>query len=123
MDIALEEARAALARGEVPVGAVVVGPDGEGVPDALVVDRVEPKLVVATLAEAVGLTRNGQLRGQWFQDPIGQPNGSERGLSSMMYTDDQREALMAFVDGVLGGPDRRKAVQCGFHERPPHTNW
>ena len=28
MDIALEEARAAAARGEVPVGAVVVGPDG-----------------------------------------------------------------------------------------------
>ncbi len=29
MDLALEEARAAAARGEVPVGAVVVGPDGE----------------------------------------------------------------------------------------------
>jgi len=28
MDIALDEARAAAARGEVPVGAVVVGPDG-----------------------------------------------------------------------------------------------
>ena len=28
MEIALEEARAAAARGEVPVGAVVVGPDG-----------------------------------------------------------------------------------------------
>ena len=29
MDIALEEARAAAARGEVPVGAVVISPDGE----------------------------------------------------------------------------------------------
>lgn len=29
MDLALEEARAAAARGEVPVGAVIVGPDGE----------------------------------------------------------------------------------------------
>ncbi len=28
MDLALEEARAAAARGEVPVGAVIVGPDG-----------------------------------------------------------------------------------------------
>ena len=28
MDAALEEARAAASRGEVPVGAVVVGPDG-----------------------------------------------------------------------------------------------
>jgi len=28
MDIALEEAKAACARGEVPIGAVVVGPDG-----------------------------------------------------------------------------------------------
>lgn len=29
MDIALKEARAAAARGEVPVGAVVIGPDGQ----------------------------------------------------------------------------------------------
>lgn len=29
MDLALDEARAAAARGEVPVGAVVVGPDGQ----------------------------------------------------------------------------------------------
>jgi cytidine deaminase len=29
MELALEEARAAAARGEVPVGAVVVGPDGQ----------------------------------------------------------------------------------------------
>jgi tRNA(Arg) A34 adenosine deaminase TadA len=28
MDVALEEARAAAARGEVPIGAVVIGPDG-----------------------------------------------------------------------------------------------
>jgi len=62
--------------------------------------------VFSTLAEAVGLTRNGELQGDWFQDPLGTPDGSRRGLSSMMYLDEQREALIAFVDEVLGDPDR-----------------
>lgn len=62
--------------------------------------------VFATLAEAVGLTRDGELQGQWFQDPLGTPNGSKRGLSSMMYLADQRDALIAFVDEVLGAADR-----------------
>jgi len=62
--------------------------------------------VFATLAEAVGLTLNGELQGQWFQDPLGTPDGSQRGLSSMMYLDEQREALIAFVDEVLGDPER-----------------
>ncbi|WP_152207342.1 DUF6603 domain-containing protein [Marinobacter changyiensis] len=62
--------------------------------------------VFSTLAEAVGLTRDGELQGPWFQDPLGTPTGSKRGLSSMMYLDDQREALIAFVDDVLGSPDR-----------------
>jgi len=62
--------------------------------------------VFATLAEAVGLTRDGELQGQWFQDPLGTPNGSKRGLSSMMFLDDQREALIAFVDDVLGAAER-----------------
>ena len=62
--------------------------------------------VFATLAEAVGLTRDGELQGQWFQDPLGTPNGSKRGLSSMMYLEDQREALITFVDDVLGTAER-----------------
>ena len=65
--------------------------------------------VFSTLAEAVGLTQDGQLRGEWFQDPIGTANGSKRGLRSIMYTDDQRDALMSFVDDVLGPPDRETA--------------
>ena len=64
--------------------------------------------VFGTLAEAVGLTRDGELQGDWFQDPLGNPNGSKRGLSSMMYLDEQREALIAFVDDVLGEPDREE---------------
>ncbi|RLU03042.1 MAG: hypothetical protein D9N11_06105, partial [Ketobacter sp.] len=67
--------------------------------------------VFSTLAEAVGLTQDGQLRGEWFQDPIGTANGSKRGLSSMMYTNQQREALMTFVDDVLGPPDRETEDQ------------
>jgi hypothetical protein len=62
--------------------------------------------VFSTLAEAVGLTRDGALQGQWFQDPLGTPDGSKRGLSSMMYLEDQREALISFVDEVLGAPER-----------------
>ena len=50
--------------------------------------------VFGTLAEAVGLTRDGELQGDWFQDPLGNPNGSKRGLSSMMYLDEQREAVL-----------------------------
>lgn len=64
--------------------------------------------VFGTLAEAVGLTRDGELQGDWFQDPLGNSNGSKRGLSSMMYLDEQREALIAFVDDVLGAPDREE---------------
>lgn len=67
--------------------------------------------VFETLAEAVGLTRDGELQGQWFEDPLGNPNGSRRGLSSMMYTDDQRTALMTFVDDVLGPPDQETQDQ------------
>ncbi|RLT96974.1 DUF6603 domain-containing protein [Ketobacter sp.] len=67
--------------------------------------------VFSTLAEAVGLTQDGQLRGEWFQDPIGTANGSKRGLSSMMYTHQQREALMSFVDDVLGPPERETEDQ------------
>ncbi|MDO6824394.1 DUF6603 domain-containing protein [Marinobacter sp. 1_MG-2023] len=67
----------------------------------------QPNLdVFATLAEAVGLTRDGDLQGQWFQDPLGRPDGTRRGLSSMMYRDDQRDALIEFVDDVLGGAER-----------------
>src|SRR5690606_30558403 len=64
--------------------------------------------VFGTLAEAFGLTRDGELQGDWFQDPLGTPNGSKRGLSSMMYLDEQREAFIAFVDDVLGAPDREE---------------
>jgi len=60
----------------------------------------------ANLAEAVGLTEGGELKGGWFENPIGTADGTSRGLSSIIYTNDQREALMAFVDEVLGAPDR-----------------
>lgn len=58
------------------------------------------------LAEAVGLTQDGELRGAWFEDPVGRADGTKRGLSSIIYKNEQREALMAFVDEVLGPPDR-----------------
>ncbi len=62
--------------------------------------------VFASLAEAIGLTENGELNGDWFEDPLGSADGSKPGLRSIIYADDQREALLAFVDEVLGAPDR-----------------
>ncbi len=61
MEIALEEARRAAARGEVPVGAVVVGPDGAIL--ARAGNRVEADHDAAAHAEMLALRAAGQLRG------------------------------------------------------------
>uniref|UniRef100_UPI0005911175 hypothetical protein n=1 Tax=Ilumatobacter nonamiensis TaxID=467093 RepID=UPI0005911175 len=58
------------------------------------------------LTEAVGLTIDGELNGDWFLDPLGDETASPPGLASIVYSDHQRESLIAFVDEVLGAPDR-----------------
>jgi len=60
----------------------------------------------SSLAEAVGLTVDGEINSRWFENPIGEPN-SAAGLSTVMFDDGQRGALMAFLDDTLGPPDRR----------------
>ncbi|MGE3443366.1 MAG: DUF6603 domain-containing protein [Acidimicrobiia bacterium] len=63
----------------------------------------------ADLARALGLLRNDELSGAWFQDPMGDASTSDkRGLATILFDDDQREALLDFVDDVLGPPDQSR---------------
>jgi tRNA(Arg) A34 adenosine deaminase TadA len=61
MDIALAEARAASARGEVPVGAVMVGPDGAIL--ARAGNEVEARLDASAHAELLALRAAAAARG------------------------------------------------------------
>ncbi|GLC24866.1 DUF6603 domain-containing protein [Roseisolibacter agri] len=67
----------------------------------------------AQLATALGiLDDGGSPNTAWFGDPVGRAPGSStgnpRGLRSVLSDDDQRDALLAFVDEVLGAPDREE---------------
>ncbi len=62
MEIALQEARAAAARGEVPVGAVVLGPDGAVL--ARAGNRTEETADPTAHAELLALRAAAGLRGQ-----------------------------------------------------------
>ncbi len=61
MEIALDEARAAAARGEVPVGAVVVGPDGAVL--ARAGNEVEARRDASAHAELLALRAGGRALG------------------------------------------------------------
>lgn len=63
MDLALAEARAALDHGDVPVGAVVLGPDGE----VLAVGHNERELTgdPTAHAEVVAIRRAAEAVGEW----------------------------------------------------------
>ncbi|HZC25839.1 MAG TPA: hypothetical protein VE287_02375, partial [Actinopolymorphaceae bacterium] len=67
------------------------------------------------LAKAIGLLdANGQPNTSWFADPVGADGadgaggagGNQHGLRHVLADDDQRAALLDFVDDVLGPPDR-----------------
>jgi hypothetical protein len=60
-----------------------------------------------TLGKAIGLLdpTTGSPNPSWFGDPIGS-GGNQHGLRELMSDDDQRAALISFVDDVLGPPDR-----------------
>ena len=86
----------------------------------------------ADLAKAIGLLDPaGQPNPSWFGDPLGSAGGGEsgaggnpHGLRHLLADDGQRAALLAFVDGVLGPPDRAdRAGQTWvplFTETEPH---
>ncbi|MEQ4208789.1 DUF6603 domain-containing protein [Actinopolymorpha sp. B9G3] len=63
----------------------------------------------AQLAKAIGLLEsNGHPNPSWFGDPIGAAasTGNQHGLRHLLADDDQREALLGFVDEALGPPER-----------------
>ncbi len=62
MDIALQEARAAAARGEIPVGAVVLGPDGSVL--AREGNAVEAQADASAHAELLALRAAASIRGE-----------------------------------------------------------
>ena len=64
----------------------------------------------AELAVALGMVDGtGRVNTDWFADPVGGGGGAAaHGLRSVMATDEQRDALLAFVDDVLGDPDRHR---------------
>jgi hypothetical protein len=55
--------------------------------------------VLGDLATALGLVHQGQFREDWLSDPGGH-------LSRMLAEAEQRDALVRFIDEVLGGEDR-----------------
>lgn len=59
----------------------------------------------AALATAIGLLREGEISGAWFENPIGSAtNPVQPGLSTMAFVDEQRQGLVDFIDEVLGPP-------------------
>ena len=58
------------------------------------------------LATALGiLDSNGNANDAWFADPVG-TSTNPNGLAEILASDTQRDALLSFVDEVLGAPDR-----------------
>ena len=58
------------------------------------------------LAKALGILDNtGNPNDKWFADPIGDAPDAH-GLKQIMSDDNQRNALISFVDEVLGAPER-----------------
>ncbi|WP_256841170.1 DUF6603 domain-containing protein [Ornithinimicrobium cryptoxanthini] len=60
----------------------------------------------AQLTRALGITTtSGGPNAKWFQDPVGGTTENPTGLKTILANDDQREALVQFVDEVLGPPE------------------
>jgi hypothetical protein len=81
-----------------------------------------------SLAKAIGLMTDSGANGAWFTDPVGE-GSNPNGLRSVLADDGQRDALIAFVDDVLGPPVRHQEPEPGgdpetwvplFAENDPH---
>ena len=63
------------------------------------------------LAESLGILVDGNFNPYWFENPLGEAADDERptepGLTTALFDDRQRRALIAFVDEALGDPGRR----------------
>ncbi len=69
------------------------------------------------LAESLGILIDGTFNPSWFENPLGNAGSdtadgsdgaAEPGLTTTLYDDRQREALIAFADEALGSPDRQQ---------------
>lgn len=65
------------------------------------------------LATALGLLADGEPNPSWFGDPVGGGEGpggplTPHGMKHLLADEDQREALVRFVDEILGPPDQRE---------------
>jgi hypothetical protein len=76
------------------------------------------------LSRAIGLTTASGTNTAWFSDPMG-GSSNGHGLRDVLSDDAQREALLSFVDGILGPPDgRAEGTQRWvplFHEGSPNV--
>ncbi|GAA3601684.1 hypothetical protein GCM10022199_01540 [Marihabitans asiaticum] len=61
---------------------------------------------LAALTRAIGLTDDTGNNAAWFTDPVGGSAENPTGLKTMLSNDDQRDALVDFVDATLGPPER-----------------
>jgi large repetitive protein len=58
------------------------------------------------LARAIGLLTDTGTNSAWFGDPVG-GDSNQTGLKTILSDPGQRDALLGFVDEVLGPPDAR----------------
>ena len=77
------------------------------------------------LAKALGiLNDSGDPNDKWFADPVG-TSSNPNGLQDILADDHQRDALLTFVDEVLGAPDRSTRGGATwvplFHENSPNV--
>ncbi|MDH4278169.1 MAG: hypothetical protein OEW83_08820, partial [Acidimicrobiia bacterium] len=80
------------------------------------------------LAESLGILVDGDFNPSWFENPLGEtgPVGggggaTKPGLTTTLYDDRQREALIAFADEALGSPDRRELGDAVWLPLVSHT--
>ncbi len=66
---------------------------------------------LSDLAESLGILVDGDFNPTWFENPLGEAAADGRptapGLTTALFDDRQRRALIAFADEALGDPDRR----------------
>ena len=61
-----------------------------------------------SLARALGIVGPSAANAAWFGDPMGGSTSNPNGLKTVLADDGQRQALVDFVDEVLGPPEEHQ---------------
>ncbi len=61
-----------------------------------------------SLARALGIVGSSAANAAWFGDPMGGSTSNPNGLKTVLADDGQRQALVDFVDEVLGPPEEHQ---------------